>query len=203
MLGLDKLVLYNDHSQDNYKYSALLCCDHNTHTLNREILEPYIKEGFVELVEWPKDAVKLMDQQVWMTEPDNAFYIDALVKCRHRTKADKKYRQSNTPVPNAKPHPQTHCQYSAFSDGYARHRDYVWAGAFDIDEFLAPMNLSLPVDQALPLSFEEYDKEGCTYIHFDSLTFGSSGHETTPAGTSPLLTFTTLLIFTITFRVDD
>ena len=145
------------------------------------MLQPYIEDGFVELIDWPSDFVKLKldSQQRWLVKEDTEAFISSLTKCRRREqkrKLEERRRklgkQDETEKEKEKPHPQTDCQQSAFSDAYARHRDYTWVGAFDVDEFFVPMDPSLPPKDAIHHSFRRLEKESlCTYLRIDSIVF--------------------------------
>ena len=211
MVGFSKLVLYNDGSTDNYK----------------EILRPHIDAGYVELIEWPIMSASLSESHDWLdSEVAKETYLDDLRRCKLRHRKMRKIRPGDeenswdenmitirdktADIPVPQQHGHKECQTSAYSDCYARHRDYQWVGGFDIDEFLVPPwfdpsssitpfpsppstptssppdGSSIPLNLSIPLVLRMFEEsEGCVYMLVFASIFGTNNYETTPKGISP------------------
>lgn len=63
---MEHFLLYNHLSEDNYL----------------EVLEPYIEEGFVELIDWP---IPYTTFRHWITEIQSKAYLDGIERLRNQS----------------------------------------------------------------------------------------------------------------------
>jgi hypothetical protein len=167
LVGVDRIIMYNDIRKIPNQGQSM-----------RAIVDPWIQEGFLEWVDWPKDAFDenhlKYGNRVYLNQTlgQERFNYTLFTECIGKEEGLEWHKHSK-------------CQRAAFMDAIARYRHRSkWIGIWDIDEFMyvpLPKNTRITNESEIPSLKTALQ----SYNQLDQVTivgriFGTNGYMESP-----------------------